>query len=65
MGVTVNGDSFSQPRVIVQGRFRVSANANSNYDVARDGRFIHVLPIQPSRAQTRIEVVLNALTGSK
>jgi hypothetical protein len=65
MGVTVNGDAFSLPRSLVSGRFRVSANANSNYDVARDGRFIHVLPVQPGRAQTRIEVVLNGLAGSK
>lgn len=65
MGVAVSGDSFSLPRSIVPGRFRVSANANSNYDVAKDGRFIHVLPVQPGRVQTRIEVVLNGLAGSK
>ena len=61
MGVTVNGSSFSEPRSIVTGRFRVSANANTNYDVAKDGRFLHVLPIEPSRPQTRIEVVLNGI----
>jgi len=61
MGVDVSGSSFSQPRLIVPGRFRPSANANTNYDVARDGRFIHVLPIQPGHAQTRIEVVLNGV----
>jgi Tol biopolymer transport system component len=61
MGVTVNGSSFSQPRSIVAGRFRVSANANTNYDVAKDGRFLHVLPIEPTKPQTRIEVVLNAI----
>jgi len=62
MGVTVNGSSFSQPRSIVSGRFRVSANANSNYDVAKDGRFLHVLSIEPTRPQTRIEVVLNGIS---
>ena len=61
MAVTVNGDTFSPPRAVVQGRFRLPANANTNYDVARDGRFLHVLPIEPSRAQTRIEVVLNGV----
>ena len=60
MGVTVNGDAFSEPRLLVPGRFRVSANANTNYDVAKDGRFLHVLPVQPGVAPTRIEVVLNA-----
>jgi serine/threonine-protein kinase len=59
MAVTVSGDTFSTPRAVVQGRFRLPANANTNYDVARDGRFLHVVPIEPSRAQTRIEVVLN------
>ena len=62
MGVTVNGNSFSQPRSIVSGRFRVSANANSNYDVAKDGRFLHVLPIEITKPQTRIEVVLNGIS---
>ena len=61
MAVTVNGDTFSPPRVLVQGRFRLPANANTNYDVARDGRLLHVLPIEPSRAHTRIEVVLHGV----
>jgi len=63
MGVTVNGDGFSQPRLLVPGRFRVSANANTNYDVAKDGRFLHVLPVQPTVVPTRIEVVLNAIAA--
>ena len=62
MGVTVNGNSFSQPRSIVSGRFRVSANANSNYDVAKDGRFLHVLPIELTKPQTRIEVMLTGIS---
>ena len=33
----------------------------SNYDVARDGRLLQVLQIQPSKAHTRIEVVLNEI----
>ena len=61
MAVTVSGDTFSLPREIVRGRFRRSANANTNYDAARDGRLLHVLPIEPGRAQTRIEVVLNGI----
>jgi Tol biopolymer transport system component len=62
MGVTVSGNSYSQPRSIVSGRFRVSANANSNYDVAKDGRFLHVLPVEVTKPQTRIEVVLNGIS---
>jgi Tol biopolymer transport system component len=61
MAVTVSGDTFSLPREIVRGRFRRSANANTNYDAARDGRLLHVLPIEPGQPQTRIEVVLNGI----
>jgi Tol biopolymer transport system component len=64
MAVTVSGDTFSAPRVFANGRYRPSANANSNYDTAKDGRIIHVQPIQPARPQTRIEVVLNGI-GAK
>lgn len=56
--VTVSGDTFSLTRQIIQGRFRLPANANTNYDVARDGRFLHVQPIEPNKPVTRIEVVL-------
>jgi hypothetical protein len=59
--VTVSGDTPSPPRSLIQGRFRLPINANTNYDAARDGRFLHVLPIQPSKPQTRIDVVLNGL----
>ena len=50
MVVALTGDTFSAPRVLFQGRYRLAANANTNYDVARDGRFLHVLPIQPEGA---------------
>ena len=59
MTATVNGETFSQPRVHVEGRYRFPANANTNYDTARDGRLLHVLQIQPTKPQTRIDVVLN------
>jgi serine/threonine-protein kinase len=61
MAVTANGGTFGPPRLLFEGRFRPSANANSNYDVARDGRFLHVQPVQPTRPDTRVEVVLNGL----
>jgi WD40 repeat protein len=61
MVVTVNGGAFSPPRVFASGRFRASANSNANYDVARDGRLLHVMSIEPAKAATRIEVVLNGV----
>jgi eukaryotic-like serine/threonine-protein kinase len=61
MAVTVTGGAFSAPRPFVTGRYRHPANANSDYDVARDGRLLHVLPIEPSRPNNRIEVVLNGV----
>ena len=63
MAVAVSGDAFSTPRVFASGRYRPSANANTNYDTAKDGRIIHVQPIQPGRPQTRIEVVLNGISS--
>ena len=48
----------------VRGRYRPSANANSNYDVATDGRFLLVQALQPTRPATRVEVVLNGLAVS-
>jgi len=61
MAVSVSGETFGAPRLLFEGRYRPSANANSNYDVAKDGRFLHVQPVQPPRAATRVEVVLNGL----
>jgi type II secretory pathway component PulC len=61
MAISVNGDSFSQPRLLFEGRYRLASNANTNYDVAKDGRFLHVQPVEPSRVPNRIEVVLNGI----
>ena len=61
MAVTVNGKTFSSPRPLIAGRYREAANTNTNYDVARDGRFLLVQQIQPDKPQTRIEVVLNGI----
>jgi len=61
MAVTVTGDSFSQPRLLFEGRYRVASNANTNYDIAKDGRFLHVQPVQPSRVPNRVEGVLNGI----
>ncbi|HYN09747.1 MAG TPA: protein kinase [Vicinamibacterales bacterium] len=61
MAVSVSGETFGQPRLLFEGRYRTQANSNSNYDVARDGRFLHVQPVQPTKPDTRVEVVLNGL----
>lgn len=61
MTATISGDAIPLPRLFVEGRFRLPANANTNYDAAKDGRLLAVLPIEPIRPQTRIEVTLNAI----
>ena len=61
MAVSVSGDTFSTPRLLFRGRYRPPSNRNTNYDVARDGRFLLVEPIQSSPPVTRIEVVLRGL----
>jgi eukaryotic-like serine/threonine-protein kinase len=56
---TSPGFSAGTPRVIAQGRYRVSANSNTQYSVSPDGRFLRVQRVQPERPVTRIDVVLN------
>ena len=48
-----------QPRVLHHGRYRASANGNTPYAVAADGRFLRVQQVQPDRAITQLQVVLN------
>jgi hypothetical protein len=55
------GETYGAPRLLFEGRFRAAANGNSNYDVAKDGRFLHVQPLRPPVPATRVEVVLNGL----
>jgi hypothetical protein len=61
MAVSVTGDSFGQPRLLFEGRFRPPANANTNYDVAADGRFLLVQPVQPTQPATRVGIVVNGV----
>ena len=56
------GFTAGAPRVLYDGRYRAAQNANSNYDVAKDGRFLHIQQVQPDRAVTSIDVVLNWFT---
>ncbi|HEX6884709.1 MAG TPA: protein kinase [Planctomycetota bacterium] len=50
--------SAGSPRVLYEGRYRPSVNANTPFDIAPDGkRFLRVQQGQPEAALTRIEVV--------
>jgi eukaryotic-like serine/threonine-protein kinase len=55
------GATFSagRPRVIARGRYRPSANTNTPYSVAADGRFLRVQQSASDHPPTRIEVVLH------
>jgi Tol biopolymer transport system component len=54
-----------QPRVLHQGRFRASVNGNTPYAMASDGRFLRVQQVQPDRAVTQLQVVLNWRPGTR
>ena len=59
MAVTAIGGSFSTPRRLFEGRYRLASNANTTYDVGRDGRFLLIQSVRPDPPATRIEIVLN------
>ena len=51
-------DSAAIPRM-PYSRFRSSINGNTQYALARDGRFLRVQRVEPEMPVTRIEIVLN------
>ena len=63
MGVTITSSptlSVGTPHVVLEGRYRTSINANTQYDVSLDGRrFLRVQRVQPDFPVRQIEVVLN------
>jgi serine/threonine-protein kinase len=61
MSVPVSEETFGAPRLRVAGRYVPSQNSNTNYDIAPDGRILHIVPTHPARAVTRIEIILNGL----
>jgi eukaryotic-like serine/threonine-protein kinase len=61
MTVPASGETFGTPRELFAGRFVPSENSNTNYDIARDGRFLLIVPTHPAKPITRIEVILNGL----
>jgi serine/threonine-protein kinase len=63
MGATVTiGAAFSAsvPRLVHEGRFLKSVNGNTSWSVTPDGtRFLRIQQVEPERAITHIELVLN------
>jgi eukaryotic-like serine/threonine-protein kinase len=56
-GATV---STSAPRVVHEGRFLKSINSNTPSTITRDGsRFLRIQRVEPERAITRIDLVIN------
>ncbi len=60
---TAGGFSAKVPRVLFKGRFKISANSNTRYDVSLDNRrFLRVQRLKPEAGVSQIEVVLNWAT---
>jgi serine/threonine-protein kinase len=47
------------PRKLFEGPYLASDTGGAGYDVARDGRFLMVEPLEPERPATAIDVVIN------
>jgi hypothetical protein len=55
--------SAGAPRVVLEGRYRGSLNGNTPYAESVDGRrFLRVQQVQPDRAVTHVDLVLNWFT---
>jgi hypothetical protein len=48
-----------RPRLLFEGSYLRSDTGGAGYDVAADGRFLMVQPVQPERSTTDINVVIN------
>ena len=51
--------SAERPQLLFEGSYLRSDTGGSGYDVAADGRFLMVQPVEPERAATSINVVIN------
>jgi Tol biopolymer transport system component len=47
------------PRILFEGSYLASDTGGAGYDVAPDGRFLMVEPLEPERPATAIDVVIN------
>lgn len=63
LGVTVTAGaafSASAPRVVHEGRFQTAINSNTSWSLTPDGkRFLRIQHVEPERAITHFELVLN------
>ena len=56
--ITVNGDAFSQPRLLFEGRYRVASNANDTTTSRKAAGSCTCSPCSRAGAPNRVEVVL-------
>jgi len=47
------------PRMLFEGNYLWSDTGGAGYDVAPDGRFLMVEPLEPEQPATAIDVVIN------
>jgi serine/threonine-protein kinase len=63
MAVTVTPGaawSASEPHVVYEGRFLRGSNGNTSWTISKDGtRFLRIQLVEPERAITHVELVLN------
>ena len=62
MAVDVSlGDTFTAgvPRTLHEGPYKEAVNANTAFDIARDGRILILQQAEPGKVMTHIDVVLN------
>jgi serine/threonine-protein kinase len=63
MAVTVTPGaewSASQPHVVSEGRFLTASNGNTSWSINKDGtRFLRIQLVEPERAITHVDLVLN------
>jgi Tol biopolymer transport system component len=58
VGNNGNDFSFAPPQQLFSGPFAVTGEASRSYDVARDGRFLMMLPADQNSARTPASIVV-------
>ena len=52
-------DKVGPARVLFEGQYTFSDTGRAGYDVAKDGRFLMVQPVEPEQPNTQINLVIN------